>query len=810
MSYLSLKIFKQSRFVKTKIFTDDQISIGSSEGLSLQLEGISPWHILIEKKHDIFCILDLNSETGTVLNGQKITDETPISSGSMIHVGPYEIQFFIGPPAEKSSSPKPSSPIVPSLEDKKQEESVPSKTQMREGFGSDKRASSADSKASRPLASDPLPAAEDGPVVQRPSKPLPAEDSPVVQRPSKPLPAEDSPVVQRPSKPLPAEDGPVVQRPSKPLPAEDGPVVQRPSKPLPAEDSPVVQRPSKPLPAEDSPVVQRPSKSLPAEDSPVVQRPSKPLPAEDGPVVQRPSKPLRKGFWSTYAPLGKIQNLDEFIEPSIGNLIEVIICWKERILSTYYFFKNEDIFMGGGKTCQVKFPNMLGQDAYKLLTIASGAKIYLNSGVRGVLFQGRDLSTRTSHNLKGDQTVVLKPYEMVKLNFNSDLKVYVRLVEKSSKPPFAGFLNLRFSEALALFLAFLLTGLLIFYGSLYAPAFLMKDTEFIEKDVRVAKVIFKKPPGPKTPRPMKIVKYSLDKKTKKVKPKKPRPRITKKKPSVKPVRKSIKKVKKPKRTLFPKPRRTPVKGKQGKMASQAPKKRPVRKPKITVGSVRPGGSLKTGQKSSSAKTVAPDPNKTGLLGVFGGGGKLSRLDKGAGGDGGLLGLAKQSTGFAGTKEFYEGEGIGTKTKDLGSGGRGGALVGISGIKTKGKGLAKTGSKTGGLGQRGRMKIEFGTEDIEVAGEIDREAILQALERNKSQFQRCYLASLNEKSSIQGNLGMQWLISSSGKGRGARAIEDQIGSKFLVNCVAGVLEKLNFPEPPSGQVPKVTFTFRFYL
>ena len=751
MSYLSLKIFKQSRFVKTKIFTDDQISIGSSEGLSLQLEGISPWHILIEKKHDIFCILDLNSETGTVLNGQKITDETPISSGSVIHVGPYEIQFFIGPPAEKSSSPKPSSPVVPSLEDKKQEESVPSKTQMREGFGSDKRASSADSKASRPLASDPLPA-EDGPVVQRPSKPLPAEDSPVVQRPSKPLPAEDSPVVQRPSKPLPA-----------------------------AEDSPVVQRHSKPLPA-----------------------------AEDSPVVQRHSKPLRKGFWSTYAPLSKIQNLDEFIEPSIGNLIEVIICWKERILSTYYFFKSEDIFMGGGKTCQVKFPNMLGQDAYKLLTIASGAKIYLNSGVRGVLFQGRDLSTRTSHNLKGDQTVVLKPYEMVKLNFNSDLKVYVRLVEKSSKPPFAGFLNLRFSEALALFLAFLLTGLLIFYGSLYAPAFLMKDTEFIEKDVRVAKVIFKKPPRPKTPRPMKIVKYNLDKKTKKVKPKKPRPRITKKKPSVKPVRKSIKKVKKPKRTLFPKPRRTPVKGKQGKMASQAPKKRPVRKPKITVGSVRPGGSLKTGQKSSAAKTVAPDPNKTGLLGVFGGGGKLSRLDKGADGDGGLLGLAKQSTGFAGTKEFYEGEGIGTKTKDLGTGGRGGALVGISGIKTKGKGLAKTGSKTGGLGQRGRMKIEFGTEDIEVAGEIDREAILQALERNKSQFQRCYLASLNEKSSIQGNLGMQWLISSSGKGRGARAIEDQIGSKFLVNCVAGVLEKLNFPEPPSGQVPKVTFTFRFYL
>ena len=208
--------------------------------------------------------------------------------------------------------------------------------------------------------------------------------------------------------------------------------------------------------------------------------------------------------------------------------------------------------------------------------------------------------------------------------------------------------------------------------------------------------------------------------------------------------------------------------------------------------------------------MAPDPSKTGLLGVFGGGGKLSQLDKGASGSGGLLGLAEQSTGFAGTKESYEGEGIGTKTKDLGAGGQGSALVGISGIKTRGKGLGNAGTGTGGLGKRGRMNIEFGTEDIDVAGEIDREAILRALRRNTSKFNRCYQKSLNEKPSIQGNLGMQWLISPSGRGRQAKAFDNQIGSNSLANCVAGVLERLNFPEPPSGQTPKVTFTFRFYL
>lgn len=703
MSYLSLKIFKQDQFVKTKIFTDDQISIGSSEGLSLQLDGISPWHILIERKHDIFCILDLNSETGTFLNGQKVADETPISSGSLITAGPYTIQFFVGPPVEnKAQAPVETksdaetvAPVVPSLQEKKER---PERTFSQ---------------------------------TQQPASSSVEEITPQTQVPSSSVKENIS---------------------------------QAP--PVDGEASP----------------------SVPSEPQPVVK--------EGSFAVKRPSKPSQKGFWNTYAPLSKIQNLDEFLEPSIGNLIEVIVCWKERILRTYHFFEGEDIFMGNKKDCRIRVPNMLGQSSYKLLSIASGAKVFLSHGIQGLLFQGREKSTRTFHKLTGNQTVVLKPYEMVKLEFPHSLRIYVRLMNKPQKVPFAGLLNLKLSEAMALFLAFLLTGLLVFYGSLYAPVFLAGDTKFIEKDVRVAKVVFKKPPAS-----TKIVEYEMGEKTRRAEIKK-KPRVVKKKPSVKVVKKPRKKPKVKKIS-------TPRKTKPGKMAAQAPGKK-VKKKKLTVGSVRPGGSLKTGKKGSSAKTVAPDPNKVGLLGVFGGGGKLSKLDKGASGSGGLLGLAEQSTGFAGTEEAYEGEGIGTKTKDLGAGGQGSALVGISGIKTRGKGLGSLGSGTGGLGQRGRMNIEFGTEDIDVTGEIDREAILRVLRVNRAKFNRCYQLGLIEKPSIQGGLGMQWLISSNGRGRRAKAISDPMGSKSLANCVAGVLERLNFPSPPSGQTPKVTFTFRFSL
>ena len=764
MSYLSLKIFKEGQLLKTKIFTDDQISVGSSDGLSLKLEGIAPWHLLIEKKHDIFCILDLNSEMGTKLNGHIVTGETPISSGSVIHVGPYVLEFYVGPPVKKPASPQapavpPQAPAVPP-----QAPAVP--PQAPSQFRHKHQPFSFATSSSRSATSSSRSATSSSRSATSSSRSTSSTGSSATST-SRSTSSTGSSTSSTGSSASSTKSVPP-QAPAVP-----------PQAPAVPPQAPAVS-PQAPAVPPQAPAVSPQAPAVPPQ-----------APAVSPPL---PEKPIEKALWGTYAPPSKIKNLDDFMDPSIGNLIEVIVCWKERVLSVYHFFKSGNIFMGVGKDCQVKFPNMLGASPYKLLSIASGAKIYLSQGVKGLLFQGKDKKTRTQHPLQTNQSVVLKPYEMVKLEFNPSLKVYVRLMEKSSKPPFAGLLNLRLSEALALFLAFLLTGLLVFYGSLYAPAFLAEDTKFIEKNVRVAKVVFKKPPKAK------VVEYKMGDKTTKAQVKS-KPKVQKKRPTIKAVKKPKKKSK---------PMSTPKKGKQGKMAAQAPGKKKPKSKKVTVGSVRPGGSLKTGKKGSSAKTVAPDPTKVGLLGAFGGGGQLNKLDKGASGSGGLLGLAQGATGYAGTEEAYQGEGIGTKTKDLGSGGQGSALVGISGIKTKGKGLGKRGTGEGGLGKRGRMNIEFGTDDIDVAGEIDRDAILQALRRNQSKFQRCYQGSLNQKPSIQGNLGMQWLISPSGQGRTARAFNNQIGSDYLANCVARVLESVNFSEPPSGQTPKVTFTFKFYL
>ncbi len=666
MQPLFLKIFHHGSLLRTRPFVDDQISIGSGEGLNLQLEGLSPWHVLIEKKLDKYFIFDLGSEEGTYLNGDRVTGEMEIISGSKITLGDYEIQFFIGAPQN---------------------------------------------------------------VDLQKSKPSP---KPVEQEVEVPSFSDKQPM-----------------------------------------DSPSVSKVS-------------------FEDVD---------PPKDFKLGAGLQKPDKKGYWKTFAPPSKISNLDEYLEPSIGNLVEVIVAWKERVLSSYHFYKNDTIYMGSSEDCQVQIPNLLGMEKYKLLSILGGAQVYFTNGVQGALIQGKDQSTRIIHPLRNVQNVQIKPYEMVRLDFADAIRIYVRIIKKPRKPPFIGLFNLSFSETVSLFLSVLLTSFLIFYAGFYGPAFLLKDDTFLEKNIRVATVKFDR--APKAP----VVDYKLGDKNKKPvitkKPKvvKPKPKI--RIPKVLPKKRVVKKNRIIKKNI------RKVRKKIGKIMAQAPGKK-RRSKKVGIGSARPGGSIRTGKKGSSAKTVAKDPSKVGLLGVFGGGGKLNKLDKGASGPGGLIGLAEDSTGYAGTKDAYGGEGIGTKTKNVTSGGKGSSLVGISGIKTKGRGTSIKGTETGNLGKRGRMSMDFSADDIDVEGEIDRAGIFRVLGENAVKFNNCYQFSLQQQSSLQGVLKMQWEILPNGNVRFPKAIDDRVGSKTLTDCVSTILKRLNFPAPPSGQIARVAFRFVFSI
>ena len=511
-----------------------------------------------------------------------------------------------------------------------------------------------------------------------------------------------------------------------------------------------------------------------------------------------------KGYWKTFAPPEKIKNLDEYLDFSVGNFVEVLISWKDRILHSFHFSKKGLVRLGSGKDCEIPVSNLLGVKKYRLLNIDSGAKVFLDHGVKGALIQKAGENRRTVHPLTGSQSLILKPNEIIRLDFRNLMRAYIRLKNRPQAAVAAGLFNLSFSETAVLVFSFLTTGLLLLYAALQSPAFLNPEEEFLEKNIVQATVKFEKP-KPRVADMKLSTKTQAQKRKAVIKVKK------KKKASPKPV--VLKKAKKQK-IVKKAGIKKKSKSKPGKIAAVAKGRKPPTKKKVAVGSARPGGSLKTGKAGASAKTVAPDPTKTGLLGVFGGGGKLAKLDKGASGvpGGGLLGLAESATGFAGTKEGYEGQGVGTKTKELATGGKGSALVGIKGIKTKGRGGSLTGGRgTGGsLGSRGTVNINIGADDIEVEGEIDKAGIVRVIRRNRVKFDRCYQFSLQQKASLEGTLKMEWQILSNGSVRAARPVRDNVGSASLANCMKRVLSGLRFPPPPAGQIPRVQFKFGFSI
>ena len=847
MSYLLLKIFQNSQLLKTKIFTDDQVSIGSSEGLSLHLPELAPWHVLIEKKQNVFSVLDLGSETGTFVNGQQVQEEALLKSGDRIQAGPYEFQFFVGSQKTTGTSPQAISSgqtYVGPIPDQPEQTYVgPAPQQAGQTYAGQTpqapqqagqtyagQTPQAPQQAGQTYAGQTPQAPQQAGQTyagQTPQAPQQAGQTYAGQTPQAPQQAGQTYAGQTPQAPQQAGQTYAGQTPQAPQQAGQTYAGQTPQAPQQAGQTYAGQTPQAPQQAGQTYAGQTPQAPQQAGQTHAGQTPQTPPQVEQtfvGQVPQAPPqqveqkqvptpsvkeqalttstktsgaytkivKPNKKGFWNTYAPLSKIKNLEDIMEPSIGNLIEVNLVWRDRVLKTHTFSQTGDVYMGSGQNCQIKFPPMVQQEPYKLLSVQAGAKIFLNGMVKGILFRGKKKETRTTHHLTGNQSISLKPYEMLKLNFGSELIVYIRLTDKPRKMAFADLLDLKPSESLALLLAFLLTGLMLFYGTLYAPAFLAKDIDFITKDIRVAQIVFEKKTEKKS-----VVKYDLNKKTTKapVVKKRKNKRKTKKIKLKAKVNKKVKKIS------------SPRKGKQGKMAALAKGKKTA-KPKLKVGSARPGGSLKTGKKGSSAKTKAPDPTKTGLLGSFGSGGSLAKLDKGATGPGGLVGVSNEYSGYGGTKDSYEGEGVGTKTKEHASGGSGESLVGTSGIKTGGKGLGISGSGTGGLGKRGRLSMEFSTEDFDVVGEIDREAIARVIKRNRAKFDRCYNQSLNDTPLIQGRMKMEWRIASNGKGTRARVLSSGIDNSYLKGCVAKVLESLIFPRPPSGQIPEVSFTFNF--
>ncbi len=496
-------------------------------------------------------------------------------------------------------------------------------------------------------------------------------------------------------------------------------------------------------------------------------------------------EPISGGY---IAPVSNYDNVDEIIDPySRGPILEVVICWKERILKTYHFSNKRQIFMSNSKNTDIHIPISNKNMKYKLVSFSDECIVHVASSMEGELYYDnkrenlKALTTGSAlmNSSLGGKELKLDQGQMVKLNLlNGKVLGYIRFVKDTPATIKTSVFDFTTSEAVGIFMSFASVLVIALYMLFYVPSTL-DDTEDLLQD-RLKKAIITFNPPPKVD----IPKISV--------PKVIKPKITK-------VSEKLAKVK----ASRPKPKvKSPKKG--------APKSAAPSKVKTTnkVGSSKPGGSIKTGKKASNMKTAKKDLTKTGLLSVLSGGGKNKALNKATSGVGTTIGVADSKTGYQGQLSDRKGEDIGTKLQ-AGRGGEGLKLIGIGDLKTSSRGGGENTYGVGELGGKGTSTI-IGLDGLseEFSSTIDKDAIRRLIQKNKNSLKGCYDRALTQNQNLNGKVLLSWRIVNGGKMTQPKVKSSTLNDVEVEQCIISRLRILTFPDPGPNEIAEVDYPFVF--
>lgn len=591
---------------------------------------------------------------------------------------------------------------------------------------------------------------------------------------------------------------PVVAVAPPSAPVEPKVEVREEPKVQPPKAAPVVE------PVQEKPAV-IPTVAIPAE-APLAKEVVSPK------VVQKPeirkshatgSSGKKKSSTGTYAPAGEIQDLRKYLRPGKGPLLEVLVCWNERVLTTYHFRKK-----GAVKINQdIELPPGFAPKNWNLIDISNGIKVNTTSEMTLEVMQGNEILGQETLLKAGRAQRVgqgisarLEQNEMICISaVGSDLTLYIRFAPQSPVVPMLPPLMLSASELTGVIMSLVIVSVLALYISATTP----KDgEEEKQEDVqRVAQVIFNTPPKP-TPQPT---------------PPPPEPKPT---PTPTPVAT-------PKPTPTPTPKKVVVADQQkdaqkkgttptnqaaakastaAKAAEVAPKPNSTNRPKKFT-STKQGGAVKQGATAgANAQSANKDVSKIGLFSAFGGGGNRANIDKAYSGAGEVLGMADKATGTSGFNEDRAGDDLGSKFKDTGAGGKGTATQGIAGIGTKGRSSGQAAYGSGdGFGSKTSVAIEPGGAEEEFVGTIDKEAVRRVIRAKLNEVKSCYervLNTLPKGNRLEGKVVIAWQIVERGAAKNVRVKSSTLSNSTVENCIRDRLASWTFPEPPSGMIAEV--------
>lgn len=569
-----------------------------------------------------------------------------------------------------------------------------------------------------------------------------------------------------------------------------------------------------------APVTQQPAQSRVQNIQPIQHQPVQDQQSHVQPVQQAtqpaqthsqtPSYAVKSNYSkNTFAPQSPYKNINEFIRPTKGTTVEVLVAWRERVISAHHFSESGTITVGTHPSCDVIVPLITSNvNKVPLLQINHQVQIMLYPGMDGILVGEQQA---TPFNQLGNigrgtgQSVVLQQGELARIKLGGDVEIIVRYASQVPKPLIIPFLDLSSNGFLALLLAVVLSGILSLWVALNKMDELDKPDD---EEYRTALIItnapkpppqpkVELPPPPKEPEEKKILKI-VKVEEKKEPPKKLTLDMSEKK-------------KERKRTEQTQKQGENARAKgSGNDASPKAARPKDGKPTNEVTSVKQGGSVKTATKEGAQVQSERKLKNSGIFSAFGSGGRNNRIDSSHAGSGQLAGLADEATGTAGFADDRPGEGLGSKFKDTGAGGQGKSNVGVSGI-SKGKGLGAGGFGEGGLGDRKAVTIIPGGAGEEFSGTIDREGIRKVFFDNSRAIRSCYERELNQNPNLDGILKLNFDIGEHGRVVGNPTInwgDSSMNNREVAGCILNRLKTWRFPEPPRNQVVNVIYPLAF--
>jgi pSer/pThr/pTyr-binding forkhead associated (FHA) protein/outer membrane biosynthesis protein TonB len=495
----------------------------------------------------------------------------------------------------------------------------------------------------------------------------------------------------------------------------------------------------------------------------------------------------------TFAPESEIKDLRDYIKPGKGNLIEVIVTWRERIMTTYHFTPVGMKKLGNDQDIQI--PEGAAPANWSFLDFTNGTQIRTTAEMK------IEVQNESEIKVIEDRAYKLQQNESVFVTLANGMQLIVRFAPVPPVVPLESPLILSSSEFTGILAALIIAALASLIVSVSTP----KAVEVEEEVQRVAQVIFNRPPVPIVkPPPAEIPPEPP--KTAAVPPPKPKPPEQQKKI----VESEKQKVAQAKGDPAKPDQKAQAAQKAGRANEVRPKDAKLKAKMFT--STKQGGAVKTGnQSAANAKSLDPDPTNVGLTAAFGSGGVRSKLDKAYSGSGELLGAGEKATGASGFNETRGGDDLGSKFKDTGAGGKGTATQGIAGLGTKGRGtgMSEYGSGTG-FGSKDQVAVQPGGAEEEFVGSIDRDAVRRVVRSALAAFKACYDREYRKDTKLEGKVVVSWEIHEKGIAKNAKVIKSKstIGNSSVEDCVRSRMLSLRFPEPPAGTFAEVTYPFLF--